>query len=166
MLDEAAERLGSAARPHHPRATVGRDRDHPSEPRPANDAPLPSQARCLPAEAERRRPPPARRRAGPGQPDFAAVNRAALPHLQALCAPWLPGGRRVGAEWFCGNLKGEPGASCKVNLRSGRWCDFATGEKGGDPVSLAAAIHRLTQAEAARRLGRMLGIATEAGRHG
>ena len=28
--------------------------------------------------------------------DFAAVNAAALPHLEALCRRWLPGGRRIG----------------------------------------------------------------------
>ena len=51
-----------------------------------------------------------------------------------------------------------PGMSCKVNLRTGRWSDFASGEKGGDPVSLAAAVHRIGQAEAARNLARMLGL--------
>jgi putative DNA primase/helicase len=97
------------------------------------------------------------------RPNYAAINRGALPHLAALCARWLSGGRRIGAEWVCGSLHGEPGASCKVNLRTGRWADFATGDRGGDPVSLAAAVHRLTQAEAARRLARMLGF--EAGRY-
>jgi putative DNA primase/helicase len=91
--------------------------------------------------------------------DFAVINRAALQHLEVICARWLPGGRRVGAEWTCGSLRGESGRSCKVNLRSGRWCDFATGQRGGDAVSLAAAIHGLAQAEAAHRLARMLGMA-------
>ena len=98
--------------------------------------------------------------------DFAAVNGAARPHLEALCRRWLPGGRRVGHEWVCGSLRGEAGESCRVNLRTGRWADFATGEKGGDPVSLAAAIHRLSQGEAARRLAVMLGLDAEGPRHG
>ncbi|TLU71225.1 hypothetical protein FE263_17090 [Lichenicoccus roseus] len=102
----------------------------------------------------------------PAIPNFATVNRAALPHLEALCARWLGGGRRIGAEWTCGSLQGERGASCKVNLRTARWCEFATGEKGGDPVSLAAAIHRLPQAKAAHRLARMLGLDGEELRHG
>ena len=89
---------------------------------------------------------------------FTAINSAALPRLEALCARWLPGGKRIGAEWTCGSLRGEPGRSCKVNLRTGRWADFATGERGGDVVSLAAAVHRLPQAEAALRLARMLGL--------
>ena len=31
----------------------------------------------------------------------------------------------------------RPG-SFKINIRTGRWCDFATGDRGGDPVSLVA----------------------------
>lgn len=90
--------------------------------------------------------------------DFAAVNHTALLHLETLCRRWLPGGRRIGAEWVCGSLRGEAGASCKVNLRTGKWADFATGQGGGDPVSLAAAVAGIGQAEAARNLARMLGM--------
>ena len=54
------------------------------------------------------------------------------------------------------------GDSCKVNLRTGRWADFASGEKGGekggDVIALAAAVHRMSQADAARKLARMLGL--------
>jgi putative DNA primase/helicase len=53
-----------------------------------------------------------------------------------------------------------PGKSFKVNLDTGRWADFADDIKGGDPVSLYAAIHNLKQGEAARELGRWLGIDT------
>ncbi len=43
-------------------------------------------------------------------------------------------------------------------MRSGRWADFATGDKGGDVVSLVAYIERVGQVEAARRLAHMLGM--------
>ncbi len=92
--------------------------------------------------------------------DFACVNAAALGALPALCARWLPDGRRNGREWDARNptrADRRPG-SFKVNLTTGRWADFATGEGGGDPISLAAYLHNLTQAEAARRLAAMLGI--------
>jgi putative DNA primase/helicase len=95
--------------------------------------------------------------------DFAAINAAALARLPELLAHLLPGGRRIGREWVCGNLRGEPGRSYRVNLATGRWADFATGERGGDPVSLYAAILRVPQAEAARRLAELLGV--EGGRH-
>jgi hypothetical protein len=101
-------------------------------------------------------------------PDFATVNSAALARLPEVLARLLPGGRAVGPEWHAGSLRGDPGDSLRVRMRgerAGRWADFATGEKGGDPVSLAAAVARTRQIEGARQLARMLGIdATRGGR--
>jgi hypothetical protein len=96
--------------------------------------------------------------------DFRAINAAALAALPRLLPRLLPSGRRIGREWVCGNLRGEPGNSCCVNLETGRWADFATGERGGDPVSLCAAVWRISQVEAARRLRALLGM--EGSRHG
>src|SRR5215213_10862527 len=92
--------------------------------------------------------------------DFGAVNRAALSALPALVQRWLRDGRREGHEWVARNptrADRRPG-SFKVNLRTGRWADFASGDKGGDAISLAAHLHNLTQSEAARRLAEMLGV--------
>jgi hypothetical protein len=94
------------------------------------------------------------------QIDFERINAAALAVLPSLLARWLPGGRRIGAEYVALNpTRGDrrPG-SFKVNLRTGRWADFATGDKGGDVVGLAAYLGGLSQAQAARRLADMLGI--------
>lgn len=91
--------------------------------------------------------------------DFEAINAAALPVLAALLARWLPGGRRQGQEWVARNptrADRRPG-SFSVNMRTGRWADFATGDRGGDVISLAAYLHGLSQVEAARRLSAMLG---------
>ena len=52
----------------------------------------------------------------------------------------------------------HPG-SFKVNLRSGVWSDFATGDAGGDPISLFAYLNGLSQLEAARSLAQELRIA-------
>ena len=92
--------------------------------------------------------------------NFEHINRAALPALPALCARWLPDGRRIGREWIARNPHRDDrrAGSFSVNLSSGRWGDFATGDRGGDPVSLAAFLHGLSQAEAARRLAEMLGL--------
>lgn len=97
-----------------------------------------------------------------GRIDFAEINRAALSALPALLARWLPEGRREGREWVARNPRRSDrrAGSFKVNLGSGRWSDFATGDRGGDPVSLAAYLHNLSQLEAARRLAAMLGIST------
>lgn len=93
--------------------------------------------------------------------DFGRVNAAALAALPALLDRWLPDGRKQGGEWVARNPKrsDRKAGSFSVNLRTGRWADFATGDKGGDPVSLAAYLHDLRQAEAARRLADMLGLA-------
>ena len=93
-------------------------------------------------------------------PDFAKINSAALPVLPALCARWLPGGKRFGREYVARNptRPDKRAGSFKVNLQTGRWADFATGDKGGDAVSLAAYLFGLRQSEAARRLADALGI--------
>ena len=56
--------------------------------------------------------------------------------------------------------------SFKINLKTGRWADFATGDKGGDPVSLVAFIENCKQGEAALKLARMLGLDAGGRRHG
>lgn len=108
----------------------------------------------------------ARIASAPTQPDFSAINAAALARLPDVVARLLPGGRSKGAHWHAGSLGGEAGDSLRVRLvgeRAGAWCDFASGEKGGDPVSLAAAVARVPQDEGARRLALMLGM--EGARH-
>jgi hypothetical protein len=101
--------------------------------------------------------------------DFPTVNRAAIAALPAVLARLIPGGKVLGREFTALNptrADRRPG-SFKINLRSGKWCDFATGDKGGDPVSLCAYVENVSQAEAARRLARMLGLDTREGRrHG
>lgn len=92
-----------------------------------------------------------------GRLDFHAISAAALPLLPTLAKRWLPDGRRWGFEWVARNptrADRRPG-SFKVNLRSGRWADFATDAKGGDVISLAAYLFDLTQVEAARRVAEM-----------
>lgn len=51
-----------------------------------------------------------------------------------------------------------PPGSFKVNLSTGRWGDFATGNEGGDLVALAAYLFDLSQKEAALRIADMLRI--------
>ena len=98
-----------------------------------------------------------------GVVDFEAINAAAMACLPALCARWLPDGRRVGREWEARNpcrVDRRPG-SFKVNLKTGRWADFALPDaRGGDPVSLAAYLSGQPQSEAARALAEMLGVAS------
>ena len=92
--------------------------------------------------------------------DFARINGAALAVLPSLLARWLPQGRREGAEYVALNpTRGDRHlGSFRINLRTGRWADFATGDRGGDPVSLAAYLFSLRQIDAAKNLGLLLGI--------
>src|SRR5690348_15056701 len=91
---------------------------------------------------------------------FPRIASAARAQAESIVARWLPSGRREGAEWIALNpTRGDakPG-SFKVNLRTGSWADFATGDRGGDLVSLAAYLFRLKQAEAGLRVAGMLGL--------
>ena len=54
--------------------------------------------------------------------------------------------------------------SFKVNLRSGVWCDFATGDKGGDVIDLQAYLEGKSKLEAARDLATMLNVQSTAQR--
>jgi hypothetical protein len=92
--------------------------------------------------------------------NFDAINRTAVPMLPALCRRWLPGGKFIGPEYVVRNPRRNdrrPG-SFSVNVRTGRWADFASGDKGGDVVSLAAFIFDLKQGKAARWLAKMLNM--------
>ncbi len=95
-----------------------------------------------------------------GRIAFHRINQAALAQAEAICRRWLPDGRRQGAEWVARNPRRNdrrPG-SFKINLSSGRWCDFATREVGGDFISLAAFLFSVSQVEAAKRVAEMLGV--------
>jgi hypothetical protein len=95
-----------------------------------------------------------------GRIDFARINDAALSALPDLVRRWLPDGRHDGGEWVAKNPRRPDRrlGSFKINLRSGRWADFATGDGGGDVISLAAYLAGISQADAARKVAHMLGI--------
>jgi hypothetical protein len=103
-----------------------------------------------------------------GPIDFAEINRAALAAFPAVLARILPGGKRVGAEVVALNPRRADRrlGSFKVNRYNGRWADFASGDKGGDPVSLVAYLADVPQGEAARLLARLLGLDEGRPRHG
>jgi hypothetical protein len=90
---------------------------------------------------------------------FENVNRAALAALPAVLTRLIPGGKILGHEYVVLNPRRNdrrPG-SFKINVRNGRWADFATGD-GGDPVSLVAYVENCSQSDAAIWLAQMLGL--------
>jgi hypothetical protein len=98
--------------------------------------------------------------------DFSRINCSALSALPSLLARWLPGGKRYGHEYVVRNPRradGHPG-SFSINIATGKWSDFATGDRGGDVISLAAFLAGIGQYEAAERLAYMLGMEVRRGR--
>jgi hypothetical protein len=95
-----------------------------------------------------------------GRIDFERVNRRALANAVAVVRGLLPEGRLEGHEYVARNpLRPDRRlGSFKVNVSTGRWADFATGEGGGDLVSLAAFVSGLPQREAAIRLAESMGV--------
>jgi hypothetical protein len=90
-------------------------------------------------------------------PDIA---EAALSSSERLLRDWLPDGKRRGAEWVARNpTRGDrrPG-SFAVNLNSGQWADFATGEAGADLINLRAYLDGTRQGEAAATVAADLGL--------
>src|SRR5262245_11895254 len=94
---------------------------------------------------------------------FEAIKLMAVQSMPYLLARWRPGGKRIGKEYIALNpTRGDrkPGSFkvVMVGHRAGVWADFATGDCGGDPISLAAYLFGLRQGEAARKLAEMLGV--------
>jgi hypothetical protein len=91
---------------------------------------------------------------------FRRVADAALARADAIARRWLPDGRRDGAEFVSRNptRADRKRGSFKVNLSTGKWGDFATGDRGGDLVSLAAYLFKLSPTEAALKVADMLGV--------
>ena len=95
-----------------------------------------------------------------GRIDFGKINRAALVDLPGALRPWVPDATVIGEELQARNPTRQdrrPG-SFRINIRTGRWCDFATADKGGDVVSYVAYVAGIGQVEAARRLAAVLGL--------
>ena len=115
----------------------------------------------------RARKPQERLRAS-GPIDFEVINKAALAAFPAVLSRILPKGKCVGAEIVALNPRRVDRrlGSFKVNRYNGKRADFATGDKGGDPISLVAYLSDVSQGEGARLLAQMLGIETGGPGHG
>ncbi|MCP4314924.1 MAG: hypothetical protein GY789_02505 [Hyphomicrobiales bacterium] len=95
-----------------------------------------------------------------GHVDFPRVAAAAVCHVDTIVRRWLPDGKTEGPEWVARNPRrsDKRRGSFKVNLRTGKWGDFATGHYGGDLVSLAAYLFDLDQRNAGIRVAEMIGV--------
>ena len=91
--------------------------------------------------------------------DFAGLNRRLLLQFSRWVPQWLPGGRVESHEYvgFNPTRSDKNLGSFRINLKTGRWCDFATGDKGGDLISLYAYINGISQGSAAKELMKITG---------
>lgn len=88
----------------------------------------------------------------PDRIDFASLADGLLNDAEGLLASWLPAGKLRGHEFTVGGVDGSAGGSLSINVNTGQWADFATGQRGGDLISLYAAIHGMKQIDAAKEL--------------
>jgi len=96
--------------------------------------------------------------------DFGRVAVAALAQAERLCSEWL-GGKRQGNEWLgARRVEGGLGDSWSVNLTTGAWLHGAGDEKGGDIVSLYAALNHVDQVSAAHAVADLCGYTNGAAR--
>lgn len=85
---------------------------------------------------------------------MSTVVTDSLARAETLVPRWLPDGKRVRGEWVARNptRSDEKAGSFKINLGTGRWADFATGDKGGNLVSLLAYLRGCEWKEAAQAI--------------
>lgn len=95
--------------------------------------------------------------------DFGLIKSRALDSIEAVLNRWAASGKRQGDEYLPTNptrSDSKPG-SFSINLKTGAWSDFATGDKGGDLVALVAYLDGVRQSVAAERLAAFLGLSLE-----
>ena len=92
--------------------------------------------------------------------DYKSLARTALDSIQAILRHLAPNGRRSGCEYITLNptRKDSQLGSFSVNMRTGEWSDFATGDRGTDVINLWAYIKRVEQGEAAKQLAAFLSL--------
>ena len=86
---------------------------------------------------------------------FKDLNQKLLQNPEAFIKNLLPNGKRQFNEYITLNPKRSdrsPG-SFKINLKTGKWADFATGDRGSDLISLYAYIKNCSQTKALKEIG-------------
>ncbi len=94
--------------------------------------------------------------------DFATIRETSRVNSLAICSRFLDGYARNG-EYYAKNpnRNDKRAGSLKVNLSTGVWCEFTTGESGSDLISLLAWIFGIKQVDAAKRLAELLILNTK-----
>jgi hypothetical protein len=87
------------------------------------------------------------------------IKEQALARLEEICEYLLPGGRKEGTHWRAGNINGDRGKSFAVNLTTGQFGDWASGDKMRTGViDLWMAVKNIDFPTARKQLAGWLGI--------
>lgn len=91
--------------------------------------------------------------------DFEKVKAAALSNIDSVLSHWLPGGTREGSEYVALNptRNDSKKGSFSVNMTTGVWSDFATGDNG-DIIHLIAYIEGSGDLDACKKLSSFLSV--------
>jgi len=87
--------------------------------------------------------------------NFELVKELALDCLDSILEHWLPDGERRGRQYVPYNTLRDDAelGSFQINTENGIWMDFATDDKGGDPISLVAYLEKgISQTAAAVKI--------------
>lgn len=88
--------------------------------------------------------------------DFEKVKRDII-NNPSIVAKYLPDGKKIGPEYRCANIFGGKGESFAINLNSGLWSDFATGDTGSSLIDLVAKQNDMSYKDAAEMIAKELG---------
>ena len=91
--------------------------------------------------------------------NFTQVKNSLKGHEEAILKHLLPTGQTAGSEYIALNptRNDKNRGSFRINTRTWKWADFATGDKGSDIISLYAYIKSVNQLTAAKELLRLIG---------
>lgn len=96
---------------------------------------------------------------------FKHIADAALNSAETLLSRWLPDGKTQSGEYKARNpLRADNKVgSFSVNIRTGKWGDFATSDAGNDLISLYAYLEGMEQGEAAIEVADQIGFVLQDG---
>lgn len=92
--------------------------------------------------------------------DFNLVKERSLNSIVRILSHYLPNGKWQGSEYVALNptRSDHSRGSFSINRNTGAWADFASGDRGGDLISLIAYLRGIKQSESKDELASFLGI--------
>jgi len=93
--------------------------------------------------------------------DYEKVKDAASHRILEILTQWLPNGKKIGKNWESRNptRNDQNPGSFKINLITGQWYDFATGEGGQHIISLGKYLHgERSLYDTAEHVAHMIGL--------